>query len=323
MENARSREGESIGNYRLVRAIGRGSTGTVYIGEHAMIGQRVAIKVLHDDLARDGEVVRRMFVEARAASAVKHDNIVDVLDFGERRDDDGHRIIHITMPLYSGESLSARLARGPLSLDEAAHIVDQAARALSACHAAGVIHRDITPDHIFLTRRGCDRRFVKLLDFGAARQKTVSMQITQPGALVGTPEYMAPEQCAARPVDGRADVYALGIVLYQMLTGRLPFSKWSAAETIAAQLDEPPPPPSRYRPIPAEVEAVILRCLQKAPDARFPSMDAFRAALRVAITRSEQPRVKPERRHRRALIFALVGAAVGAVASCALLLNHI
>ncbi len=313
--------GETIGNYRLTRPLGRGAMGSVYIGEHPLVGKRVAVKLLHDELARDPDVVRRMFVEARVVNAIRHENIVDVLDFGERRTDDGRPLVFIMMELLHGESLASRLKRGRLSVEEAAHVADQAAGALAASHAAGVIHRDIKPDNIFLTRRGYDRRFVKLLDFGVAKQAGGGGAVTQVGALVGTPAYMSPEQCAGREVDGRSDVYSLGVVLFEMLTGRLPFVTTNLAQAIAAHLADEPPPPSRFRALTPAVEAVVLRCLAKDPADRFATMDELRAALDAAVHATPLPAPAPEkpkpRRSHRTLVVALVGALVGLAASVA------
>src|SRR5262249_39716917 len=163
------------------------------------------------------------------------------------------------------------------------HVADQVAAALEASHARGIVHRDVKPDNIFLTRNGYDRRFVKVLDFGVAKERD-GASTTQVGALVGTPAYISPEQCAGHgTVDGRSDVYALGVMLYEMLTGRPPFVATNVAQMVAAHMTEAPPPPSRFRPVPPAMEAVVLRCLAKDPAARFHTMAALRRSLQTAL----------------------------------------
>src|SRR5262249_46856431 len=202
------------GNYRVVAKLGEGGMGAVYLAEHPLIGKKVALKVLREDNA---EAAERFFNEARAVNAIGHPNIVDILDYGVVGSS-----VYLIMELLVGESLGALLAReAPLPVERALPIAVQIADALAACHAKGVIHRDLKPDNVFLLAG--DR--VKLLDFGIAKLTSGQRRETGKGMVIGTPAYMSPEQCEGRrDIDARADIYALGILTYEMLTGTVPFS---------------------------------------------------------------------------------------------------
>jgi eukaryotic-like serine/threonine-protein kinase len=269
------REGSSIGPYRIVRKIGEGGMGTVYLGEHTLIGRRAAIKVLLPELSSRRDSVDRFFNEARATTAISDPGIVQVFDFGFTPD----RVAYIVMELLEGEQLNARLRRlRALTPADALRITRQTAGSLGAAHAAGIVHRDLKPENLFMIRDpealGGERP--KILDFGIAKlgDEVPDRVKTQTGAVLGTPVYMSPEQChGAGRVDHRADIYALGCVLCHLLTGRPPFDLSGVGAIISAHLREPPPrPSSRIIQLPPEIDELVLRCLAKSPDERFATM---------------------------------------------------
>ena len=274
--------GATVGNYQVLQKIGSGAMGNVFLAHHPVIGKRVALKVIHPELASNEEMIARFFNEARAVTQIGHENIVDVQDFGQTPDGDSF----IVMELLEGFSLGDKLKHeGALSIPRATHIALQLADGLSAAHARGIIHRDLKPDNIFLIPRGGDPDFVKILDFGLAKLSGPSQAMshqTKTGSLLGTPHYMAPEQAEnVKKVDHRADVYSLGCILFQMLTGRVPFPGEGFGEVLVRHVREPPPLPSRLNPaVPPALEKIVLHALAKKPDFRFASMDEFRAALR-------------------------------------------
>lgn len=253
--------------------------GAVYLAEHQRIGKKVAVKVIHGELASDREIVTRFFNEARAVTQIGHEHIVEVHDFGQT----GSGEYYFVMEYLSGDTLAATLARSAvLGVRRCLHISAQIASALSAAHACATLHRDLKPDNIMLIQRHGDPDFVKVLDFGLAKVFTDSGQpITARGVVLGTPQYMSPEACESRPtIDHRADIYSLGVVIFQMTTGYLPFDSSSAGAVMVQQVTRLPPAPRALNPdIPPSVEQIILRCLAKAPDARFASMDGVRRAL--------------------------------------------
>jgi len=274
--------GASVGNYQVLQKIGAGAMGNVFLAHHPVIGKRVALKVIHPELASNEEMIARFFNEARAVTQIGHENIVDVQDFGQTPDGDSF----IVMELLEGSSLGDKLKHeGALSVPRATHIALQLADGLSAAHARGIIHRDLKPDNIFLIPRGGDPDFVKILDFGLAKLSGPSQAMshqTKTGSLLGTPHYMAPEQAEnVKKVDHRADVYSLGCILFQMLTGRVPFPGEGFGEVLVRHVREPPPLPSRLNPaVPPALEKIVLHALAKKPEFRFASMDEFRGALR-------------------------------------------
>ena len=211
-----SLEGRSIGNYVVKAMLGEGGMGAVYLGEHPLIGKKVAIKVLKEELASNEDVVRRFFNEARAVNDIHHQNIVDIVDFGKMKNESGNDFVYFIMEFLDGESLAARLRRTGLKFTETLHVTEQCCSALAASHAKGIVHRDLKPENIYLCPRGGDKNFVKLLDFGIAKLTgdQPGSRRTRTGLVMGTPAYMSPEQCEGRGnVDHRADIYALGIVL--------------------------------------------------------------------------------------------------------------
>jgi serine/threonine-protein kinase len=274
--------GQTIGNYRVVRCIGQGGMGTVYLGEHPQIGKRVAIKVLHPEYSSNADLVNRFFNEARSVNDIQHPNIVDIVDFGETHSAGGERLVYFIMEYLPGKTLAAVMAEeGPLGVERAVAIVRQVARALAASHRAGIIHRDLKPDNVMLTTREHDEQ-VKLLDFGIAKltQDSDTSARTRSGVVMGTPRYMSPEQCEGnRQLDHRSDIYSLGVVLYEVLAGRPPFDGASNREIMTHHLMQPATPPSNFREIVPALEATVLRALEKDPERRFASMDQFAAAL--------------------------------------------
>ena len=273
--------GQSIGNYRILNKIGTGGMGAVYLAEHPLIGKRVALKVIHRELASNREVVQRFFQEAKAVNKIGNEHIVEIHDFGVTPEGDHFYI----MEYLEGRNLAAALHQDRvLPVMRALHVGAQIASALAAAHAAGIIHRDLKPDNVMLTMRLGDPDFVKLLDFGLAKMFIgggPSAVKTAAGVLLGTPQYMSPEACESRPsIDHRTDIYALGILLFQMMTGVLPFEGETMGEVLVKQVTNLPPPPRGYNPnIPPSVEQIVLRCLAKQPDGRFPTMIALREAL--------------------------------------------
>jgi serine/threonine-protein kinase len=215
--------GQSVGNYRIEALLGEGGMGAVYLGVHPLIGKRVAVKVLLEALAQDPSVVERFFHEARAVNDIQHPNIVDVVDFGRTRVN-GSDLVYLIMEFLDGESLGARLRRG-LDPALAVRVLRQCCSALEASHRKGIIHRDLKPDNIFLVRNGVDDAQVKILDFGIAKVANPGGHKTRTGTVMGTPAYMSPEQCEGRGlIDARSDIYALGVVMYELLTGHVPFA---------------------------------------------------------------------------------------------------
>jgi tRNA A-37 threonylcarbamoyl transferase component Bud32 len=273
--------GHTIGSYRILNKIGTGGMGAVYLAEHPLIGKKVALKVIHRELAGNREVVQRFFQEARAVTKIGNEHIVEIHDFGVTPEGDHFYI----MEYLEGHTLATVLGRERvLEIMRALHIGAQVASALAAAHVSGVIHRDLKPDNVMLTMRLGDRDFVKLLDFGLAKMFQgggASAVKTAAGVLLGTPQYMSPEACESRAtIDHRTDIYALGILLFQMMTGVLPFDGETMGEVLVKQVTQLPPPPRGFNPnIPPSVEQIVLRCLAKAPDARFATMALLREAL--------------------------------------------
>jgi tRNA A-37 threonylcarbamoyl transferase component Bud32 len=272
--------GRQLDRYRLVRHVGRGGSSDVFEAEHIHVGKRVALKLLRRELARDEHAVERLRREARTASAIGHRNIVNVEDFGVTADG----TVYLAMEWLDGETLAQRIERGPVGLPATVDLALQIGAGLGAAHAAGVVHRDLKPANVFLVDDN-GRDLVKLLDFGIAKSVRGDARLTGTGAFIGTADYVAPEQALGDEVDARADLYALGVVLYQLLTGSLPFRAGNFMAVLHRHATEPPEPPSVRAPdrdISPALEAVVLRCLAKDREARFAGADDFVAALTAA-----------------------------------------
>lgn len=276
--------GTRVGDYQITGLLGAGGMGTVYAGEHPLIGKRVAIKVLHPSLAIDERMVERFVREARSVVQIGHRNIIDVFTFGEAQGI-GH---YFVMPLLAGQSLGDRVERtGPLPLSEAVGVIREIASALDAAHAAGIYHRDLKPDNVFLADDGGDAPSVRLLDFGIAKLIHDEVSTTQTGAQMGTPLFMSPEQWAGADVDGRTDVYALGVLAHHVLTGRFPLESNSVMALMGLHANGVPVPPSEHGADP-RVDPVVEIALAKNRDQRFDTPGAFARALATAVA-SEEP----------------------------------
>ncbi len=273
--------GQVIAGHRLVTQLGSGGMGTVYYAEHTVIGRRAAIKILHPEVARDQTATSRFRNEARTVNEIQHPNVVEITDIGFQ---DG--IHYIVMPFLEGETLGERLDRVRI-LDEPStlRIARQVASALDAVHKRGIVHRDLKPENLFLTSHPDLPDHVKVLDFGVAKLRGLAegagAGLTQAGTVLGTPAYMSPEQCrGAEDIDGRSDIYALAVVIYQALTGRPPFVSAQIIDVMVAHTSEAPTPPVRLNPaISARVNEAILRGLEKDRTRRFATMAELREAL--------------------------------------------
>jgi len=284
--------GTLIGDYRVHRLIGEGGMGRVYLAEHTLLGRKVALKRLRSEFSGNREAVKRFFGEARAVNRIAHENIIEITDFH----DDGDAGSYYIMELLEGDTLEEVHERdGVLPLERVIPIAVQVASALKAVHRAGIVHRDLKPENIFLTvdRDGTD--FVKLLDFGVAKltaeDSSISLNSTQQGAILGTPEYMSPEQASGKDIDERSDIYSLGVILFEMVTGGRPFEADNFGELVVKHVTYPIPAPSEWpgRPyaIPVELEQMIMGCLAKQPQDRLGSMSEIELGLRALLEARE------------------------------------
>jgi serine/threonine-protein kinase len=277
--------GQLFGNYRASSLLGEGGMGAVYLAEHPEIGRRVAVKVLRPELIKDPQLLTRFLNEARAANAIRHPNIIEILDSGTRVDGTPY----LVMELLEGEPLSARVRRGPLPVHDALEFTYQATSALSAAHAKGIIHRDLKPDNLFIIKDPHDpeRERIKVLDFGIAKLQTTlpgEGMRTRTGTLMGTPVYMSPEQClGTKTLDQRSDIYSMGIILFEMLAGRPPFFSEGFGELVNMHLNIPPPVLRAINTaVPEVVETLVNRALAKAPAARQQTAADLQKELRAA-----------------------------------------
>jgi serine/threonine protein kinase len=286
--------GSSVGNYKITELLGEGGMGAVYKAEHPSIGRTVAIKVLRGEYAYRQDTIERFFNEARSVNQIRHENIVDIIDFGLLSD----QRPYFVMEYLEGRDLDVYLRkRGATSLTESLDIMMPVLSALQAAHDEGIIHRDLKPENIFLYERKHGGRVVKLLDFGIAKLLDAKEQFhkTNTGSIIGTPAYMSPEQAAGRKdIDHRADVYAAGIILYELLVGEPPFDGDTALEIVHKQWKAKPPPPRAKRPdLPEEFEQIIYAALEKDRDKRIQSALQFALRLKAAISKVNISHARP------------------------------
>jgi serine/threonine protein kinase len=262
------------GRYRIDAQIGEGGMGVVYKAKHVALNKTLALKILRGDMAKDPEAVQRFMQEAQAATSIGHENIVDISDFGTLPDG----AAYFVMEFLDGHSLAALIKRGgSIPTRDALQILRQIASALGAAHLRGIVHRDLKPDNVFVLSRGELENFVKVLDFGIAKVSTSKNKLTQTGMVFGTPHYMSPEQAAGQGVDARTDVYALGVIMYEMFTGHVPFDADTFMGVLTKHMFEKPAPMfggESSRQLGA-LEEITLRALEKKPENRYESMAAL------------------------------------------------
>lgn len=282
-----TRKLKQLGRYRIASELGRGAMGVVYKAHDPVLDRTVALKtiVLDEDTEDREEYEARFFQEAKAAARLNHPALITIYDFGEEDD-----LAYMAMELLEGTELSERMAKEPPPLREAVTIADQVAEGLAFAHDNGVVHRDIKPSNIMLLPRGR----VKIMDFGVARLKVSDLK-TQTGTRLGTPKYMSPEQVGGRAVDRRSDIFSLGIVLYEMLTGTQLFRGADVTQVMHNVASFDPPPPSRInRDIPPLLDLVVKRALEKKPSARYPNAWEMVSDLRNCLAELSPDTLVPE-----------------------------
>ncbi len=259
--------------YRIESVLGIGSMGIVYVARHLAVGKRVALKVLRQQFVQDAEVTQRFAAEATAATAIGNAHIVDTMDFGKLPNGSAYQV----MEFLEGQTLSEALHREKrMSLSRIVHIARQVAVGLAAAHEAGIVHRDLKPENVFLVERAGSRDFVKVLDFGIAKFGVGQNDLTHAGAVFGTPNYMAPEQALGKPTSPATDIYALGVICYEMACGQVPFRGDSPIAVLTRHASEPPEPlADRVPGILPEFAQLVARCLEKEQSDRFASMSVL------------------------------------------------
>jgi serine/threonine-protein kinase len=283
--------GQMMGPYRLINEIGKGGMAIVWKAYHAAMDRYVAIKMLPYQFAQRDEFLARFRQEARVIARLEHPHILPVYDYGEGGDTPGNDMPYLVMRLLEAGTLTERIRAGALSLAEVDRIFTQLAEALEYAHEKGVIHRDIKPSNAMLDQRG----EIFLTDFGIAKIVENAVHLTSTGTITGTPEYMSPEQAQGMKVDHRTDIYSLGVVLYEMLTGQVPYQAETPIAVILKKIQDPLPPPSVVNPeIPDPLEPVLLKALTKEPRDRFSTMGEFLVAWKKAVAEcAATPEIKP------------------------------
>jgi len=267
-----------IGQYVVQKRLADGGMGALYLADQPSVGRAAVIKILSASASRGRERAARFELEARAASRLNHPNIVTIYNYGAL--DDG--TLFLAMEHLEGRSLKQLIeAEAPLPPERALWIARQIGLALAEAHREGVVHRDIKPSNVMMVTRGAERDFVKVLDFGVAKMQGTDLTIA--GQLCGTPAYMSPEQCRGRDLDGRSDLYSLAVVLFEMITGTLPFVANTPVGFMGKHLTEPPPHASTHVEVADALDAVLLRALAKDPDERPATLDAFLQELDAAM----------------------------------------
>jgi len=267
------------GRYLVEKVLGEGGMGIVYRAKHTALGKPLAVKVLRAEVSKDQEIVQRFRQEAQSATAIGNEHIIDISDFGTLPDGS----TYFVMEFLDGIAVTTAMEIDrPLPAARTVRIAKQICTALGAAHQAGIVHRDLKPDNIYLVKRSNDSDFVKVLDFGIAKVGGATSKLTRAGQVFGTPHYMSPEQCAGTNVDQRTDIYALGVILYEMVSGRVPFDADNLMGILTKHLYENPIPPRELPPptdVPPALESVIMKALEKKPELRYQTMGEMRADL--------------------------------------------
>ncbi|MFL5347083.1 MAG: serine/threonine-protein kinase [Hyalangium sp.] len=301
--------GSLAGEYVLQAVLGAGGHGTVYEAEHRILGRRAALKVLHSHLSNKGEMLQRFVREAQVVNQIRHPNIVNIYDFGLLPDGSPYYVMELLPSRTLGHLLQER---GRLAPDRALEFLEPVCTALEAAHRAGVVHRDLKASNVAIVSEALPPQ-VKLLDFGIAKilhPEPGEPGLTTDGERLGTPHAMAPEQIRGGVIGPGTDIYALGVLLYRMLTGQHPFQSENRLEVERMHLEDPPPRPSARAPVSPAVDAVVLRCLEKEAHRRFPTVAAVVSALREAVTSTPAEQASADNRSARAFVIHAEGVLV-------------
>ena len=261
------------GRYLVERVLGEGGMGLVYQAKHIVLNKPLAVKVLRPDVSKDQEIITRFRQEAQSASSIGNQHIIDISDFGTLPDGSTYFI----MEFLDGTDLTGAIEDAVrMAPNRVVHVVKQLTQALGAAHENGIVHRDLKPDNVYLIKRGGDTDFVKVLDFGIAKVGGSNSKLTRAGQVFGTPHYMSPEQCSGSGVDHRTDIYAIGVMMYEMVTGEVPFDADNLMGILTKHLYEDPVPPRNLNPeCPEDLEAVILKAMSKQVETRYQTMAEF------------------------------------------------